>query len=198
METLFSRGLLGTPEAFAVACLIGMAFGFWLERAGFGSSRRLTDIFYFRDFAVFQVMFTAVVTASVGLWGLSAFGLVELDSIYRMETILAPQLVGGAVLGAGFVVGGWCPGTAFVGLASGKLDAFLFLIGVGAGCLLYAGFYPQLVDFTKAGSRGIQTLPEWLGLANGAVVALVAGIALVCFKAISLFMNRPRTTESEA
>ncbi|MFT5734820.1 MAG: hypothetical protein ACJA2W_003353 [Planctomycetota bacterium] len=197
METLFSRGLLGTTEGFAIAGLIGMAFGFWIERAGFGSSRRLTDIFYFRDFAVFQVMFTAVVTASFGLWGLSAMGLVELDSIYRMETFLTPQIVGGAILGAGFVVGGWCPGTAFVGLASGKLDALVFLFGVGGGCLVYAGFYPQLAEFTSAGSRGIWTLQELVGLPTGAVVALVAAIALVCFKAISLFMNRRSAVEAQ-
>ena len=198
METLFSNGLLGTTEAFAMAGLVGIAFGFWLERAGFGSSRRLTDIFYFRDFAVFQVMFTAVVTASFGLWGLSALGLVELDSIYQMETILAPQIAGGAMLGAGFVVGGWCPGTAFVGLASGKLDALVFLLGVAGGCLVYAGFYPELAEFTSSGSKGVWTLQELVDLPTGAVVALVAAIAAACFKAISLFMNRRTAVEAEA
>lgn len=197
METLFSQDLLGTTEGFAVAALVGIAFGFWLERAGFGSSRRLTDIFYFRDFAVFQVMFTAVVTASLGLFALITFGLVELDSIYQMETFLGPQIVGGAILGAGFVVGGWCPGTAFVGLASGKLDALVFLLGTAGGCLVYAGFYPALAGFTSTGSSGVWTLQELTGLPTGAVVALVAVIALVCFRAITLFMNRRAAVEVE-
>lgn len=198
METLFSQGLLGTPQGLAIAGLIGAAFGFWLERAGFGSCRRLTDIFYFRDFAVFQVMFTAVVTASAGLWGLSALGLVNMDSIFRMETFLWPQIAGGAVLGAGFVVGGWCPGTAFVGLASGKLDALLFLLGVGGGILLYAGVYGDLADVTVSGARGLSTLPELLGISPGLTVAAVAAMALVCFKVISIFMKGRIAAEQEA
>ncbi|WP_419190531.1 YeeE/YedE thiosulfate transporter family protein [Saltatorellus ferox] len=198
METLFSQGLLGTPEGLAISGLVGLAFGFWLERAGFGSSRRLTDIFYFRDFAVFQVMFTAVVTASAGLFGLSALGLVDIDSIYRMETFLWPQIAGGAVLGAGFVVGGWCPGTAFVGLASGKLDALVFLLGVGGGILAYSGFHTDLVEFNASGDRGLSTLPDLLGLSPGITVGAVAAVALVCFKAISVFMKSRSAAEPQA
>lgn len=198
METLFSQGLLGTPAGLAVSGLVGLAFGFWLERAGFGSSRRLTDIFYFRDFAVFQVMFTAVVTASVGLFGLSALGLVNIDSIYRMETFLWPQIVGGAVLGAGFVVGGWCPGTAVVGLASGKLDALVFLLGVGGGILVYSGFHTDLLEFNGSGARGLSTLPDLLGLSEGITVVAVTAVALVCFKVISMFMKGRMAAEQEA
>lgn len=190
METMFSRDLLGSPEAMLIAGLIGVAFGFWLERAGFGSSRKLTDIFYLRDFAVFQVMFAAVVTASTGLWVLSSMGLADLNAIYRMETFLWPQILGGFVLGAGFVAGGWCPGTALVGLASGKIDALVFLLGAGCGCLIYAEFYPDLVGFSSSGARGLSTLPDLLGLAPGVVVLLVAMIAVFAFKGIETLMGR--------
>ena len=56
--TFFSDGRLDTVAAFALAGVIGVSFGFWLERAGFGSSRRLAGVFYGRDFAVIQVMFS--------------------------------------------------------------------------------------------------------------------------------------------
>src|SRR5690606_36323687 len=57
---LYDQGLLDTPFGWTVALLVGLAFGFWLERAGFGSSRKLAGIFYFRDSAVVQVMFTGL------------------------------------------------------------------------------------------------------------------------------------------
>ena len=58
---LFAQGLLDTPLGFAAALAVGVAFGFWLERAGFGSSTKLAAMFYLRDFAVLQVMYSAIV-----------------------------------------------------------------------------------------------------------------------------------------
>ena len=95
--------------------MIGIGFGFFLERAGFGSARKLTDQFYFKDMAVFRVMFTAIVTAMLGLFYLAACGWVDLSLVYIQPTYLWPQIVGGLLLGVGFVVGGYCPGTSLVG-----------------------------------------------------------------------------------
>ena len=67
IETFFALDQLDTPKAFFAAFAIGLAFGFFLERAGFGSSRKLTAIFYFRDMSVLKVMFTALLTAMLGL-----------------------------------------------------------------------------------------------------------------------------------
>ena len=95
----------GTWLAYAFAVLAGFGFGFVLERAGFGSSRKLAAQFYFTDLTVFKVMFTAIVTAMLGVYWLSVFGFMDLSLVYLTPTFLAPQMVGGLILGAGFVVG---------------------------------------------------------------------------------------------
>ena len=74
---LYAAGLLDSPLGLGIATLIGVLFGFWLERAGFGSSRKLTAIFYFQDFAVLRVMFSAIVVAAVGLRVLAMADLVD-------------------------------------------------------------------------------------------------------------------------
>ena len=153
MNTLYSQGLLDAPQGYLLAAFIGVAFGFWLERAGFGSSRKLAGIFYFTDFAVLQVMFTAIVTALLGLELCTLFGIVDASSIYRMQTFLWPQIAGGALFGVGFVAGGWCPGTAMVGLVSGKIDALVFLAGATLGSLVYALAYPAVADFASSGRQ---------------------------------------------
>ncbi|MCC6781870.1 MAG: YeeE/YedE family protein [Planctomycetes bacterium] len=189
---LYAQGLLDTPLGFLASLLIGIAFGFWLERAGFGSSRKLAAMFYLRDFAVLQVMFTGLATAAIGLVLLDTFGLFDASAVYRMETSYGPQLVGGAIFGIGFVMGGWCPGTALVGLASGKLDALVFLLGAGAGSLAYAAAWTDLAPLRELGACGVVTLPEQLGVEPTLVASAVVAIALFAFAGVHLF-QRART-----
>ncbi len=144
IDTYYSTGQLDSPRAFFVALAIGLAFGFVLERAGFGSSRRLAGIFYFRDMTVLRVMFTAVITAMLGLLLFTGMGWIELGSVYAMPTIFGAQVVGGLLFGVGFVMGGWCPGTAAVGAVSGKLDAVVFLGGAIVGSILFNETFPWL------------------------------------------------------
>ncbi|MBM4091147.1 MAG: sulfurtransferase [Planctomycetes bacterium] len=126
------------------ALVIGMAFGFVLERAGFGSSRKLAGIFYFRDMTVLKVMFTAVITAMLGLSYAIALGWIDPDQVYALPTIYRAQILGGLLFGVGFVMSGWCPGTSAVGLASGKLDAAVFLGGAVIGSIAFNELYGVL------------------------------------------------------
>ena len=136
IETFFGRDALGTPAAFVASLVIGLAFGFALERAGFGSARKLAGIFYLRDMTVLKVMFTAVITAMLGLGFLVGLGWIDLASqVNLLQTQYAAQILGGLIFGVGFVLGGWCPGTAAVGIASGKLDALVFLGGAVLGSI---------------------------------------------------------------
>ncbi len=59
------------------ALLVGVAFGYILENAGFGSPRKLTEQFTLRDWSVLKVMFTAIVVAAAGLQGLAALGVLD-------------------------------------------------------------------------------------------------------------------------
>ncbi len=194
--TFFESGTLGSPAAWAAAAAIGAAFGFWLERAGFGSSRRLAGIFYLQDFAVVQVMFTAVVTALLALGLLSVTGLADLGALHRIETSYGPQILGGAIFGAGFVLGGWCPGTALVGAASGKLDAVAFLVAAGAGSLVYAGAFDALAPLRDVGVCGAVSLPEVLGVRPGLLTVGVVAMAVAMFALISRAGHRSGAAES--
>lgn len=178
---LFASGQLDTPLGLLLAMLVGTGFGFWLERAGFGSSRKLTAIFYLRDFAVLKVMFAAMATAAIGLQVLAACGRIDLDALYVPASVLGPQALGGALFGLGFVAGGWCPGTAAVGVASGRLDALVFLLGAGAGSVAFAGVQPQLGDFLQAGTCAVGSLPASLGITGLTGALGLAGIALGAF-----------------
>jgi hypothetical protein len=156
---------LGAELAIAVA--LGIGFGFALERAGFGSARKLTAVFYLFDMAVVKVMFSAVVTAMAGLFVLSAIGLLEMAELYIEPTNLAAQGIGGLLFGAGFLIGGYCPGTSMAAIATGRKDGLVFALGMLAGVYAYAEFTPQLDDWYKATASGELTLPSLTGIGMG-------------------------------
>ena len=174
----FKFGLFGDEASLIVACVIGIGFGFFLEQAGFGSAKKLTDQFYFKDMAVFRVMFTAIVTAMLGLFYLAAAGWVDLSLVYIQPTYLWPQIVGGLLLGVGFVVGGYCPGTSVVAMATGKVDALVNIAGIFAGIFLIGELWPSIAGFAESSGLGRLTLPEVFHLPMGLVVLLVVLMAV--------------------
>ena len=171
----------GTWLAYAFAVLAGFGFGFVLENAGFGSSRKLAAQFYLKDMTVLKVMFTAIVTAMLGLTILRAVGVLDFDRLFVNPTFLGPQIVGGLIFGVGFAVGGYCPGTAIVAAVTGKLDALAFLLGIGGGVLAFAGSYGVVGGFAKSGSGERLLLSDWLHLPYGVVAILVTLMALGMF-----------------
>jgi hypothetical protein len=104
---LVPTGSLTPDVGLLFALVTGILFGFFLERAGFGSARKLTAMFYFRDFAVLRVMFTAVVVAAIGLLILGNAGLVDFELVAVPGTYIWPAALGGLLIGIGFVVGGY-------------------------------------------------------------------------------------------
>jgi len=167
---------------------LGFAFGFILENAGFGSPCKLTAQFRLSDWSVFKVMFTAIVFTSVGLMVSGWLGLVSLEGLFVPPALLGAAAIGGILVGSGFAVGGYCPGTSVVGLMSGRLDASVFLLGLIVGTLVFAGAYDQLEALTTMGEVAAgDTLPDALGVSslwvNGfmviaAVAVFIGGTAL--------------------
>lgn len=164
-----------------VAFVIGIGFGFMLERAGFGSARKLAAQFYLRDFAVLKVMFTAIVVAAVGFWAMVLVGLADISLTFVNPTFIWSQIIGGLILGVGFIVGGYCPGTSCVAAATGKLDAFYYLGGVLFGILVYGEFQTSLQTLQNAGSMGVKYVWQWLGVSPGVVVLLASVMAVGAF-----------------
>ncbi len=160
--------------------LCGILFGYVLENAGFGSPVKLSAQFKLSDWAVFKVMFTAIVVAAVGLWLLRLVGLMKPDSIAVPQAALMASAVGGALVGAGFAVGGYCPGTSVVGLFSGRLDALVFIVGVVLGTTGFAVFYGAALKSLKAAwliAEG-DTFTDVYGTPEPVVLAIL-GLALI-------------------
>lgn len=186
---MFPFDLIGAANREAglvVAMLIGIGFGFVLERAGFGTARVLSGQFYGHDMTVFKVMFSAIVTAMLGLVVLGGVGVVNLPSVLQTATsgtFIWPMLVGGLVLGVGFIVSGYCPGTSLVASASGKIDGMMTFLGVILGSVLFGELYPLLGSFAQSGAMGQKFLDQVTGIPRP---LLALGVALM---AVGMFFG---------
>lgn len=178
---MYQLDTLDSAKAFLASLLIGMAFGFFLERAGFGSSRKLTGVFYFRDMTVIKVMFTAVITSALGLTCCIVLGWITIEGIYLMPTVYGAYIVGGLIFGVGFVMGGWCPGTAATGVASGKIDALIFLLGAVIGSALFNEMFGLIKPLYESGQRGVVFIYDTLGMSKAAFNVLLSIAAVLMF-----------------
>ena len=180
---LFKFGLFNFDVSLIVAFVIGIAFGFALERGGFGNARILASQFYFGNMRVLKVMFTAIVTAMLGIYYLSLIGFMDLSLIYVGETYIVPQVVGGLILGVGFVIGGYCPGTSMVSFSTGRLDGLVYIFGLIAGIFVFGEMFPLISDFYNSTNMGSLTLPQYFDMSYGLVVFFVVVMALGAFAA---------------
>lgn len=173
---LAKSGFLDPDINLAFAAILGFGFGFFLERAGFGSAKKLTDQWSGRDWSVFRVMFVGIVVAMLGILALDQLGIMPFGDLYLNDTYLLPQMIGGLLMGGGFVVGGYCPGTSFVGLASGKLDAIFYIFGLSLGVVVFAELYDLIEPLLSIGSMGRVTLFEFFGVSQWVIAVVVIAI----------------------
>ena len=137
MGPLVENGIISDYTNLLLAFFIGTGFGFVLERSGFSSSRKLAGVFYGYDMTVMKVFFTAAITAMLGLLFFSLWGWIDLSLIFVNPTFMWPAIVGGIIMGAGFILGGYCPGTSVCAAGIGKIDAIVFIGGLFIGVFAF-------------------------------------------------------------
>ena len=173
--------LMGHWGSYVVYALVGIAFGMSLESAGFGNSKLLAAQFYFKDMRVFKVMFTAIIVAMTLIFLSTSIGLLDYNLIWVPPTYLWPGIVGGLIMGVGFIIGGFCPGTSLVGFATGKIDAVFFVFGVLFGIYLFGETISSYDVFFDSSYMGRFTLPELFNVSYGVVVLSIVVAALLIF-----------------
>jgi hypothetical protein len=171
-----SNGLI-----LVIALITGICFGFFLEKAGFGNASILIKQFYLTDMRMFKVLFSAIITAMIGIFWLSYFRILDITQIFINGTYLWPQILGGILFGFGFVLCGLCPGTSCVAAFTGKLDGLAVIGGMIAGIFIFGETAPSLGKYLNFSSMGDITIYEILNMNYGLLVLLIVVFALIAF-----------------
>ncbi|MGQ9799931.1 MAG: YeeE/YedE thiosulfate transporter family protein, partial [Ignavibacterium sp.] len=175
---------------FIVALVIGILFGAILEQAGFSTSKKLVGLFYGYDFTVLRVFFTAGLVAMIGVMALDHFGLLDMSLVYINPTFLWSAIIGGLIMGLGFVVGGFCPGTSVCAAAIGKIDAMIFIVGAFLGVIVFAEGYPIFEPLYKATNLGYPRFFETLGMSQNVFAFIFIVVGLSSFWIASIVENK--------
>ena len=176
---LHLESLLGKPLMYLVFLFIGFLFGYVLEISGFNHSPSLAAQFYFKDLRVFKVFFTAIVVGMLLIFASSAVGLLDYNLIWVNPTYLWSGVVGGLIMGVGFILGGFCPGTSLVALATLKIDGIFFVLGGLVGVFLFGESVDLYKYFFNGSYYGRLTFMDVFNLPAGIVVILVTLMAVL-------------------
>nr|WP_321452132.1 YeeE/YedE thiosulfate transporter family protein [uncultured Carboxylicivirga sp.] len=191
--------IISSDFSLIIALILGFGFGFSLEQAGFGSTRKLVGLFYGYDFTVLKVFFTAGVTAMVGVVLLNHLGLLNVDIIYINPTFLYAALIGGGIMGVGFIVGGFCPGTSICAAATGKIDGMTFILGALIGVFAFTESFPLISSLNTAGNMGNVLIFETLGMSREVFALVIIFVAVGAFygvQKIEDIVNKQNPTHS--
>ena len=181
MGPLIPNGLIPIEWNFVIAILIGIAFGYIMEATGFSSSRKLAGVFYGYDFAVLKVFFTSAVVAVIGLYYMDYLNFVDISQLYVQPTYLWAAIIGGIIMGVGFLAGGFCPGTSLCAVAIGKIDGMVFTVGLMIGIFIFSESFSVLEPFFESSNLGNITLVESLGFSPYWIILIMTVVALIAF-----------------
>jgi len=158
--------------------LMGVCFGFLLQRSGVTHYKVIMGQLTLTDWTVLKVMLSAVVTGMIGIHLLRIPGLVRL---HKKSGSVGSTVIGGLIFGIGFGLLGYCPGTMAGALGQGSLDALLGgVLGMLAGTGIYAALYEPLEKrILHVGDFGKLTLPELINTGTWPVVLSMTGIIIL-------------------
>ena len=178
---LLELGSLSVNTSLWVALVLGIGFGVFLEQGGMGNAQKISGQFYFHDLSVLKIMFSAIVTAALGVYWFARLGLLDYDLIFIEDTFIWPQIIGGLLFGAGFAAGGLCPGTSCVAASSGRLDGIVLLAGMFFGIVLFNEAFPLIEEFYRSGAMGKSTLTQLFNVSHTLALATLVALALAAF-----------------
>jgi rhodanese-related sulfurtransferase len=197
MAPFIPEGIVNPQLSLFFALVLGVGFGYVLEQAGFSSSKKLAGVFYGYDFVVLRVFFTAGITAMVGLLFLSFMGWIDMSLVYVNPTYWRSAIIGGVIMGFGFILGGYCPGTSIVAATTGKVDAMLFLGGSMLGMFIFGHFYNQWEPIYNGYFAGNPFVYESLGISKSWFAFLLVMVAIIAFAVTQNIEDKVNNTSAK-
>ncbi len=170
-----------------LAIILGIFFGFALQRVGANNPQNIINMLRLKDLHLMKAIFFAIGISSTLLFLLMAFGIIDSGHLSVKNSYFG-VIVGGALLGLGFGIAGYCPGTSLTALADGRKDALFFVGGGLLGALLYTLVYggikgSWLFDAIAGGkvmlATGSEKFEPLLPMMPGTLLAVAIGIVFM-------------------
>lgn len=137
--------------------LIGITFGFLLQKGNVTEYNVIINQLLLKDFTVFKIILSAILTGMIGLHIMKKLFYID---IKPKPSYIKKIIIGGLIFGVGFAILGYCPGTAAGAFGSGSIDAFFGMIGLIVGAGIFASIYPKVRNKYMKKGLGRVTIPD--------------------------------------
>jgi hypothetical protein len=174
-----------------LAIILGTAFGFALDRAQASNPQKIINMLRLKDYHLMKVILFAIGFSSLLLFILLVLNIISAGHLSVKSSYIG-VIVGGTILGFGFAISGYCPGTGVVAAGRGRKDALFFILGGFVGALIYMLIFESIKDsalFTKIAGGAValvETNPEkYSSLVTETPALLIAGPIAILFMVIA-------------
>jgi uncharacterized membrane protein YedE/YeeE len=160
-----------------IGFIVGVLFGASLLLAGLADPDKIIGTLRLKDFHALRTIAVFVLVGMLGTWILNIIGIAHFS--VKPAAILS-ILIGGALLGIGFGLTGYCPGTGLACAASGRIDAMVTVLGMFLGALVFILVYPSIVKpIDEIANFKKVMLPEITGIERGIWVIVIVGCGIL-------------------
>ncbi len=179
----------------SLAILFGLLFGFILQRIGAADPQKIIGMLQLKDLHLMKAILLGIGSSSVFLYLGMSIGLIDAGHL-SVKALYTGVIIGGIVLGVGWGVAGYCPGTGVVAFGSGRKDAAFFMLGGLTGAGLYTLMYgalktnmPWLFDKLLGGDVTLAINNKYSALVSldGLYVAIALGVV---FSGLAIFLPK--------
>lgn len=169
-----------------LAIVFGTLFGFVLQRVGAADPDKIINMLRLKDLELMKTILLAIGVSSIMLFAGIAAGVISVDHL-SVKPMYAGVTIGGMILGIGWAIAGFCPGTSIAAIGSGRKDAVLFflggLVGAGAYMAMFANFKDSsLMQPLFGGAVSLADNAKFASVlsdVNGLLTASVVGLLLI-------------------
>jgi len=171
--------------------IIGALFGAGLLLGGLADPDKIIGTLRLKDFHAMRTIALFILVGMLGTWILDMAGVAHFS--IKPASIVS-VLIGGALLGTGFGITGYCPGTGLACTAAGRIDALVTVLGMLAGALVFILIYPNIVQpINDIANYGKKTLPDITGISRTIWTLAIVGVGLLV---LTLTLPRKSTITS--
>jgi uncharacterized membrane protein YedE/YeeE len=189
--------------------LFGGAFGFVLHKVQATDPNKIIGFLRLTDMHLAKVILFAIGFSSLLLFVGLAIGFIPASHIHVKASYIG-VILGGAIFGVGFGLGGYCPGTTVAAWGAGRKDAIFMILGGLLGAWAFVLSYGWLLNnmswlfdsVVSVNDANKITLAETGNPKNPALFNLpgiiVAGVLAIIFIAAAFWVpDQIRSTSTE-